>query len=273
MIHAPPSAGEPSSSRSARASVAVGTVMPSWSLRPRVRGNSSSRSARVARRSAIIRHLTRAPRTAMDCRRGSALQSAECASHVQSRSACSDAVVSGSSPSMQATGEPTSTPTPRAPPSPPMSSRSTPSIRSSARMRAGSTPASRATPWAASRRPAARRRRSTGSRTCSWRPRPRSIWRPLRACMTSTSTLAIRRARRSSNTSATTTPNGAIPRWATSRRQNPSGAGAPRSNPKDPLGAMLVRHRVTHRRPGSRFVASDRTGRPWITLIALRGVH
>ena len=77
--------------------------------------------------------------------------------------------------------------------------------------------------------------------------------------------------KRSSSTSVTTIPSGATPRWATSHQRNSSGAGAPRSNETTKASRMRGTALPTDGR--FRFVASDRTGRPWITLIVLRGVH
>lgn len=73
---------------------------------------------------------------------------------------------------------------------------------------------------------------------------------------TCTLTLASRRGQRSSNTSVTTIPSGATPRWATSHRRNSSGAGAPRPHPKTRASRLRStvlptegRFPVRHKRP------------------------
>ena len=70
---------------------------------------------------------------------------------------------------------------------------------------------------------------------------------------------------------ACTTRNAGTRRLGTCRQANSSGAGAPRSK-SELRHSTHGEQRVDHRRP-VRFVASDRTARPWTTLPADRGVR
>jgi hypothetical protein len=70
---------------------------------------------------------------------------------------------------------------------------------------------------------------------------------------------------------ATTTPSAATRHSDTSHRRNSSDAGAP--GHAQGKGAVAVSATALPTDGRFRFVASDRTGSPWITLFALRGVH